>query len=99
MTKELEDYFNSYFEMFRSTGWKQLKGDLSQNAVNINSVEQTENEQNLYFRKGQLAILATVLNLETQIDNAHNEANENAEDSDVEDLDGTVNGELEEAVA
>tara|TARA_Y100001951_G_scaffold69567_1_gene56444 strand:+ start:144 stop:434 length:291 start_codon:yes stop_codon:yes gene_type:complete len=82
MTKDLEDYFNSYFEMFRSTGWKQLKGDLSQNAVNINSVEQTENEQNLYFRKGQLAILATVLNLETQIDNAHTEAKENVEDDD-----------------
>ena len=86
MTKELEDYFNSYFEMFRSTGWKQLKGDLSQNAVNINSVEQTENEQNLYFRKGQLAILATVLNLETQIDNAHNEAKENVEDDDNDEI-------------
>jgi ketosteroid isomerase-like protein len=86
MTKELEDYFNSYFEMFRSTGWKQLKGDLSQNAVNINSVEQTEDEKNLYFRKGQLAILATVLNLETQIDNAHNEAKENVEDDDSDEI-------------
>ena len=86
MTKELEDYFNSYFEMFRSTGWKQLKGDLAQNAVNINSVEQTEDEKNLYFRKGQLAILATVLNLETQIDNAHNEAKETVEDDDNDEI-------------
>ena len=86
MTKDLEDYFNSYFEMFRSTGWKQLKGDLTQNAVIINSVEQTDTEQDLHFRKGQLAILATVLNLETQIDNAHNEAKESGEDDDNDEI-------------
>ena len=74
MTQELETYFNNYFAMFRSEGWKQLISDLSGNVAQINSVELTTDNDNLNFRKGQLAILATVLNLETQIDNAHAQA-------------------------
>ena len=76
MTKELEVYFANYFEMFRSEGWKQLLTDLNQNVAQINSVEQTTDNDNLYFRKAQLAILATLFNLETQITNAEKEAKE-----------------------
>jgi hypothetical protein len=76
MTKELEVYFANYFEMFRSEGWKQLITDLNQNVAQINSVEQTTDNENLHFRKGQLAILATLFNLETQINNAEKEAKE-----------------------
>jgi hypothetical protein len=74
MTKELETYFNNYFELFRSEGWKQLISDLQNNGVNINSVELTKDANDLYFRKGQINILGTVLNLENQITNAHSEA-------------------------
>ena len=74
MTQELETYFNNYFAMFRSEGWKQLISDLGSNVAQINSVELTTDNDNLNFRKGQLAILATILNLETQIDNAHEQA-------------------------
>ena len=44
------------------------------NGVNINSVELTKDANDLYFRKGQINILGTVLNLENQITNAHSEA-------------------------
>lgn len=82
MTQELETYFNNYFSMFRSEGWKQLISDLQGNVGQINSVEMTTDNDNLNFRKGQLAILATILNLETQIDNAHAEAeSENTEEA------------------
>jgi hypothetical protein len=80
MTQELETYFNNYFSMFRSEGWKQLISDLGSNVTQINSVEMTTDNDNLNFRKGQLAILATILNLETQIDNAHAES-ENTEEA------------------
>mgnify|MGYP005992662509 FL=1 len=76
MTKELEVYFANYFEMFRSEGWKQLITDLNQNVAQINSVELTTDNENLHFRKGQLAILATLFNLEAQIQNAEQEAKE-----------------------
>ena len=74
MNKELETYFDNYFAMFRSEGWKQLISDLRGNVENINSVELTEDANNLHFRKGQLAILGTLFNLETQIDNAKEQA-------------------------
>ena len=76
MTKELEVYFANYFEMFRSEGWKQLIKDLSENVAQINSVELTTDNDNLHFRKGQLAILATLFNLEAQIQTAEQEAKE-----------------------
>jgi len=87
MNQELETYFNNYFAMFRSEGWKQLISDLRGNVEQINSVELTEDANNLHFRKGQLAILGTLFNLETQIDNAKEQAEsddtEEAEDEAV----------------
>ncbi len=74
MNQELETYFDNYFAMFRSEGWKQLISDLRGNVENINSVELTEDVNNLYFRKGQLAILGTLFNLETQIDSSQQQA-------------------------
>ena len=74
MNQELETYFDNYFAMFRSEGWKQLISDLRGNVENINSVELTEDANNLYFRKGQLAILGTLFNLETQIDSSQQQA-------------------------
>jgi hypothetical protein len=78
--KELEVYFNNYFEMFRTQGWKQLVKEFSGNITNINSVEQAKDEKDLFFRKGQLNIIATVLNLESQItasfENAENESDD-----------------------
>jgi len=82
MNKDLEIYFDNYFEMFRSEGWKQLLKDFQQNITNINSVEQTTDSDNLHFRKGQLAILATIVNLENQMDNAHKNAMEEEEEEE-----------------
>jgi len=84
MTQELETYFNNYFAMFRSEGWKQLISDLNGNVGQINSVELTTDNDNLNFRKGQLAILATILNLETQITSGFEQAQEEQEDSQQE---------------
>ena len=89
MNKELETYFDNYFAMFRSEGWKQLISDLRGNVENINSVELTEDANNLYFRKGQLAILGTLFNLDTQISNSHQEALE-SNDDDNADLDEVI---------
>lgn len=61
---ELEEYYNNYFELFRTSGWKQLIEELQTNAVSINSVEATKDSDDLYFRKGQIAVLAYILNLE-----------------------------------
>lgn len=71
-------------EMFRSEGWKILTEDIRRSAVEVNAVELTKDEQDLFYRKGQLAVMANILNLETQVSNAQEQAEQ--EDQDVEDL-------------
>lgn len=63
------------YEMFRTDGWKILLEDLSTNTTNINSVEAVKDNEDLWFRKGQLNILAFLNSLETQVDNLSNEEN------------------------
>lgn len=81
MDKETEQYYNTYFDLFSTDGWKQLIEELRQNAFAINSVEATKDKNDLYFRKGQLNVLAHLLNLEATINNNFEELQkENDED-------------------
>ena len=66
--REFETYYNSMTDLLSSEGWKYLIADLSNNALVINSVEQTKDAEDLHFRKGQLSVLANLLNLEDQIE-------------------------------
>jgi hypothetical protein len=68
MKKETEDYYNMYFDLFATDGWKQLVEELKENAFSINSVEAVKDENDMHFRKGQLNILAFVLNLESTVE-------------------------------
>ena len=69
MDNEDDKYVDAMFEMFRTKGWKMLIEDLSKNELNINSVRDTKDSEDLNFRKGQLNILATLVSLETQVEN------------------------------
>jgi 3-methyladenine DNA glycosylase AlkC len=81
--KELELYYRNIRDMFGSPGWKQLMEDLNSNAMVINSVEAAKDNEDLYLRKGQLAVIANLLNLEAQIDASEAEAlKEEEEDSE-----------------
>jgi len=71
--KELEQYYEEMLSMFRTDGWKTLTEDLETNAKGIDSVEASKNEQDLFFRKGQLYVIATLLNLEEQVRNAYDD--------------------------
>ena len=78
---KLELYYRNMRDMFRSEGWKQLLEDLNSNAVLINSVEVTKDLEDLHFRKGQLSVIANILNLEAQIDTAEQQQLEDAEEA------------------
>jgi hypothetical protein len=80
--KDLELYYRNIRDMFGSPGWKQLMEDLNSNAMVINSVEAAKDNEDLYFRKGQLAVIANLLNLEAQIDASEAEALKEEEDSE-----------------
>jgi hypothetical protein len=79
---ELEKYYRSFEDMFRSDGWKNLLEDLRGSADNVNSVEACKDDKDLYFRKGQLAVMASILNLEAQIETAKQQQDESEVDVD-----------------
>jgi hypothetical protein len=73
LNREEETYYNNYFDLFRTEGWKQLISELTTNALGVNSLESVKDESDMYFRKGQLNILGSLINLETMINNAFDE--------------------------
>ena len=66
--KELEIYFRQMKALFRMEGWQTLLKDLKEQVPLIDSIENTKDNNDLYFRKGQLNILGVILNLETTTD-------------------------------
>ena len=83
MTPETEKYFRDLNDMFRSDGWKILINDIQASVNSVNSVEGTRDEQDLFFRKGQLAVMANILNLETQVAAAQEQAEQEDQDEDL----------------
>jgi len=73
MDKATEKYYDGLQGMFMTDGWKELMKELSANALQINSVEATKDNEDLYFRKGQLNILSFILNLESTVDHLQKE--------------------------
>lgn len=80
MEPELEKYYNNYFDLFRTNGWKQITEELKQNAIAINSVEAIKDVDDMYFRKGQLNVLAHLVNFEDVINNAFDEITQEPEE-------------------
>jgi len=80
MTPELETYFNNYNELFNSEGFKQLIQELSTNAQQLADIQTVKDQEDLYYRKGQVAAFATVINLQGTIEAARDQAEAEAED-------------------
>jgi len=83
MTPELETYFNNYNELFNHEGFKQLVQELSTNATQLADIQTVKDIEDLYYRKGQVAAFATIINLQNTI----TAAREQAEAEDEEPLD------------
>lgn len=82
MDQETQQYYDAYFSLFITDGWKQLVQEFTDNAVQINSVEATKDANDMYFRKGQLNVLAHLLNLETIVKTNYEEAAKASEEDD-----------------
>lgn len=79
MTPELEAYFDNYNQLFNHEGFKQLIEELSNNAKQLADIQSVKDLEELFYRKGQVAAFATVINLENTIAAARDQAE--AEDS------------------
>ena len=74
MTPELEAYFDNYNQLFNHEGFKQLLEELSNNAQRLADIQSVKDLEELFYRKGQVAAFATVINLEATIAAAREQA-------------------------
>jgi hypothetical protein len=74
MNTELETYFDNYADLFNSEGFKQLVSELSNNATQLADIQTVKDQEDLFFRKGQVAALASVINLQATIEAARDQA-------------------------
>ena len=56
--------------------------DFNNNAMQINSVEATKDANDMHFRKGQLNVLAHLINMETIVNTNYEEANKASKEDD-----------------
>jgi hypothetical protein len=70
MTKEEEQYYNNYFELFGSAGWSQLLDELK-DRENTYDLAYINDVQSLYQAKGELGIIRMLLNFEQFIEQGY----------------------------
>lgn len=78
MTKEEEVYYETYFDLFSSAGWKQFVGD-NQETYNSFSIEQIKDSEHLAFVKGQRSVLDNIVKFETMIRSAYDSIQEESD--------------------
>lgn len=59
--KELQRYYEEQFSMFATKGWRDFIEDQQTLYDAVDDLSTVENEQTLWFRKGQLDILNLIL--------------------------------------
>lgn len=57
----LENYFTALFEMYPTPGWQMLAEDMNRLKDIYNRIDDVADEQELWFRKGQLSIIEQIL--------------------------------------
>jgi hypothetical protein len=73
MDKELQEYYEHYFDLFASKGWKQFIEDMESNREALSDMMTVKDANELFFRKGQLHVLNTMLNFKETIEAAYEE--------------------------
>lgn len=77
MDKDLQTYYETYFDLFLTDGWKQFINDLQSNIENFN-IQGIKDAEQLYKTQGQLSVLTSVSNFEAQIKAAYEEITNNS---------------------
>ncbi len=73
---ETEKYWDDLRVMMLTDGWKALIEELIEKEEAVDSIRQTRDEADLNYRKGQLSIIASLVDLENSIEQAEALAND-----------------------
>ena len=70
MTREEELYYETYFDLFLTNGWKQFVSEIDE-SVSSYRIEDLTNEKDLYLAQGNLQTLKRIASFEAGIRNAY----------------------------
>lgn len=73
MDTELQKYYEGQFALMATPGWAELMEDLQKFRTSINELSTVTDEQQLFFRKGQIDILDLVLTRKQACEKAYEE--------------------------
>lgn len=73
MDKELQTYYEETFSMVSTEGWKFFVEDMESLKETIDSVSNTLNAEDLFFKKGQLDILTLILTRKKICEESYNQ--------------------------
>lgn len=71
MDKDTQQYFDRYFDLFASEGWKQFIEDMEGNRELMSDLMTVKDANDLFYRKGQVDVLNRIVNFQDSIENAH----------------------------
>jgi len=77
MTPELEKYYEQYFDLFVTDGWKQFISDISANLEQF-EIRNIEEFGDLRYSQGQIKVIDQIMNWETLIRNTYEELEKDA---------------------
>lgn len=73
MDKDLQKYYEGQFSLMAMPGWTELMEDLQKFRTSINELSTVSDEQQLFFRKGQIDVLDLVLTRKQACEKAYEE--------------------------
>lgn len=76
MDKDLQEYYESRFDMFTSKGWVDLIEDITPMIENYNTITNVSTLEELYLNKGRMDILNWLAGLKPLTEKAYEDLNE-----------------------
>jgi len=81
MTLEDEKYYETFFELFASAGWKQFVEEIDKSKTDL-TLEKADTLESLFHFKGQKLILDNISNYENLIKNSFDSIKESEEEEE-----------------
>lgn len=81
MTKEDQKYYEDYFDLFATAGWKQLMSEVEE-SISRFTFDIVDSDKDLFLAKGQLLILNNTKNFETLIRNNYDAVTQDSNTDD-----------------
>lgn len=78
MNQELQTYYNNFFDLFNTEGWKQLVEEFNSEYDSM-TVESIDDQRDLDFVKGKLDVINRVVNFQFIIEKLYEQAEEDQE--------------------